>query len=359
MDKNLHPTASKTPPLRLLAWETTRRCNLACAHCRAAAGKGPYSGELTTAEGKALLEDIAALGQVVVILTGGEPLLREDIFDLAAHGTNLGHRMVMAVNGTLLTPEIARRLKEVGIQRLSISLDGATAASHDRLRQVAGAFEGALHGIQVLKEAGLPFQINTTVIADNREELPAISALAERLGAAAHHVFVLVPTGRGEEIKDQLLSAAEYDATLRWLLARQQEGRIHIKPTCAPQFYRLWRQEATARGEKITPSTHGMEAMTKGCLGGQGFAFVSYEGIVQPCGYLELPAGDIRQTPFSRIWAESALFRQLRDLEGYHGKCRRCEYRRVCGGCRARAYALTGDVLGDEPICSYEPRATA
>ena len=349
----------KLPPLRLLAWETTRRCNLACAHCRAAAGKGPYPGELTTAEGKALLADIAALGQVVVILTGGEPLLREDIFELAAYGTSLGHRMVMAVNGTLLTPEIARRLKEVGIQRLSISLDGATAASHDRLRQVSGAFAGALQGIQILKEAGLPFQINTTVIADNREELPAISALAERLGAAAHHVFVLVPTGRGEDIKDQLLTAEEYDATLRWLLARQREGKIHIKPTCAPQYYRLWRQEAAAAGEKITPATHGMEAMTKGCLGGQGFAFVAYNGVVQPCGYLELPAGDIRQAPFSRIWAESVLFRQLRNLEEYHGKCRRCEYRRVCGGCRARAYALTGDVLGDEPICSYEPRATA
>ncbi len=355
----MHNFANKTPTLRLLAWETTRRCNLACAHCRAAAGKGPYEGELTTAEGRALLEDIAGLGQIVVILTGGEPLLRGDIFELAAHGTSLGHRMVMAVNGTLLTPEIARRLQEAGIQRLSISLDGATAASHDRLRQVVGAFAGALGGIQILKEVGLPFQINTTVIADNRDELPAISALAESLGAAAHHVFVLVPTGRGEEIKDQLLSAAEYEATLRWLLARQKEGKIHIKPTCAPQYYRLWRQEAAAAGEKITPATHGMEAMTKGCLGGQGFAFVGYNGIVQPCGYLELSAGDIRQAPFSRIWAESALFRQLRNLEEYHGKCRRCEYRKVCGGCRARAYALTGDVLGDEPICLYEPRATA
>lgn len=349
----------KIPPLRLLAWETTRSCNLDCAHCRAAAWKGPYEGELTTAEGRALLEDIATLGQVVIILTGGEPLLRQDIFELAAYGTHLGQRMVMAVNGTLLTPANARQLKEAGIQRVSISLDGASAASHDRLRQVSGAFEGALQGIRLLQEAGLPFQINTTVIASNREELPAISDLALRLGAAAHHVFVLVPTGRGEEIKDQLLSAAAYEETLRWLLARQKEGKIHIKPTCAPQYYRLWRQEAAATGEKISPATHGMEAMTKGCLGGQGFAFVSYRGIVQPCGYLELAAGDIRQTPFSRIWQEAPLFAQLRHLEGYHGKCQRCEYRKVCGGCRARAYALTGDVLGDEPLCLYEPRAAA
>jgi heme b synthase len=349
----------KVPPLRLLAWETTRRCNLACAHCRAAAGMGPYEGELTTAEGKALLDDIAGLGQVVVILTGGEPLLREDIFELAAYGSSLGHRMVMAVNGTLLTPEIARRLKESGIQRLSISIDGATAASHDRLRQVPGAFEGALHGIQTLRDAGLPFQINTTVIAANRAELPVIYELAQNLEAAAHHVFVLVPTGRGEEIKDQLLSAQDYEETLRWLLARQKEGKIHIKPTCAPQFYRIWRQEAAAAGEKIAPATHGMEAMTKGCLGGQGFAFVSYCGVVQPCGYLELPAGDIREQTFSRIWAESQLFADLRNLEGYHGKCSRCEYRKVCGGCRARAYTLNRDVLGDEPLCLYEPGVRA
>jgi MoaA/NifB/PqqE/SkfB family radical SAM enzyme len=227
----------KIPPLRLLAWETTRRCNLNCAHCRAAAGMGPYEGELSTAEGKALLEDLTNLGQVVVILTGGEPLLRDDIFELAAFGSSLGHRMVMAVNGTLLTPAIARQLKDAGIQRLSISIDGATASSHDRLRQVPGAFEAALQGIQILRDAGLPFQINTTIIAANRAELPDIYQLAQKLQAAAHHVFVLVPTGRGEEIKDQLLSAREYEETLRWLLARQKEGLLHIKPTCAPQFY--------------------------------------------------------------------------------------------------------------------------
>jgi heme b synthase len=347
------------PHLRLLAWETTRSCNLACLHCRAAAGSGPYPGELTTAEGFKLLDDLAAMGQVVVILTGGEPLLREDIFDLAAHGTSRGHRMVMAVNGTLLTLDIARRLKDVGIQRLSISIDGATASSHDRLRAVPGAYAGALAGIAACREVGLPFQINTTVTRANREELPAIHELALKLEAAAHHVFVLVPTGRGELIREELVSPAEYEATLRWLLARQREGKLFIKPTCAPQFYRLWRQDAAERGEKISPASHGMEAMTKGCLGGQGFAFVSYQGEVQPCGYLELTAGNLRETPFSEIWADSELFRRLRRVDDYHGKCRACQYRKVCGGCRARAYALTGDVLGDDPICPYEPEGQA
>jgi len=351
--------STETPPtisLRLLAWETTRTCNLACAHCRAAATLGPYEGELTTAEGKKLLADVAGMGPAVIILTGGEPLLRADIFELAAYGHNLGLRMVMAVNGTLLTPEIAARLQECGIQRLSISLDGATAASHDRLRQIPGAFSGALRGIEVLKAAGLPFQVNTTVIADNKGELPDIYRLVQELGAVAWHVFVLVPTGRGEEIRDQLLTAEEYEQTLGWLLERQREGNIHIKPTCAPQFYRLWRQDAAARGEKITPATHGMEAMTKGCLGGQGFAFVSYRGEVQPCGYLELAAGNIREQSFPEIWETSPLFQSLRRVNDYHGRCGYCDYRKVCGGCRARAYALTGDVLAEEPLCLYEPR---
>jgi heme b synthase len=343
------------PPLRLLAWETTRRCNLACLHCRAAAGSGPYPDELTTAEGQELLDDLATMGQVVVILTGGEPLLREDIFGLAAHGASRGHRMVIAVNGTLMTPQVAARLKDAGIQRVSISIDGASAESHDRFRGVEGAYDGALAGLAACKEAGLPFQINTTVTRANRNELAAIHALARKLEAAAHHVFVLVPTGRGELIRGELLSPEEYDETLRWLLDRQREGQLFIKPTCAPQFYRLWRQDAAARGEKITAAAHGMEAMTKGCLGGQSFAFVSYRGEVQPCGYLELVAGNIRETPFPEIWAQAELFQQLRRVDDYHGKCRVCQYRKVCGGCRARAFVLTGDVLGDDPICPYEP----
>jgi heme b synthase len=310
---------------------------------------------LTTDEGIKLLDDLAAMGQIVVILTGGEPLLRQDIFDLAAYGTALGHRMVMAVNGTLLTPAVAARLKDAGIQRLSISLDGASAASHDRLRAVAGAFAGALAGIAACREAGLPFQINTTVTRANRAELPAIYELAVQLEAVAHHVFVLVPTGRGELLREELESPEEYEETLNWLLARQRDGKLFIKPTCAPQYYRLWRQDAAARGEKISAATHGMEAMTKGCLGGQGFAFVSYTGEVQPCGYLELAAGNIRETMFPEIWANSELFRQLRRVDDYHGKCHACQYRKVCGGCRARAHALTGDVLGEDPICPYEP----
>ena len=347
--------SEKIPPLRLLAWEVTRRCNLACLHCRAAAGSGPYPDELTTAEGKKLLDDLASLGQVVVILTGGEPLLRDDIFELAAYGTRLGTPHGHGGERDVSDPGHRRPPQGCG-HPAAVHLH---RRGHRPLSRPPPGGRGRLcRGLErhaACREAGLPFQINTTVTRANRLELPAIYELALKLGAAAHHVFVLVPTGRGELIREELVTPEEYEETLNWLLARQQDGKLFIKPTCAPQYYRLWRQDAAARGEPITAATHGMEAMTKGCLGGQGFAFVSYKGEVQPCGYLELVAGNIRQTPFPAIWANSKLFQQLRRVDDYHGKCCACQYRKVCGGCRARAYALTGDVLGDDPICPYEP----
>ena len=178
--------------LRLVAWETTRNCNLSCIHCRAAATMGPHEGELDTEAGLALLDQIREVGKPVVILTGGEPLMREDIFELARHGTRKGLRMVMAPNGTLITKNIAKQMADSGIQRISISLDGATQESHDRFRGVDGAFEGALRGIQLAKDAGIEFQINTTITKTNLHEIPNIQDLAVKLGAVAHHIFLLV-----------------------------------------------------------------------------------------------------------------------------------------------------------------------
>ena len=340
------------PPLRVLAWEVTRRCNLACPHCRAGALDQVYPDELTTSEGLDLLTDLASWAKPIVILTGGEPLLREDIFDLAAHGTSLGLRMVMAPNGTLLTPELALRSKEAGIKRISISIDGATAESHDRFRQQEGAFAGAMAGVEAAKTAGLEFQLNTTITPTNLEEIEAIHHLAKELGAAAHHIFLLVPTGRGRRLAG--LRAQEYEETLNWFYEQRSPG-MGLKATCAPHYYRILRQRAKEEGEKVTFESHGLEAVTRGCLGGVGFAFLSHVGQVQPCGYLELSAGNIRETPFREIWEHSELFRGLRDYQGYQGKCGRCEYVKVCGGCRARAYAATGDHLAEEPLCTYRP----
>ena len=353
------PGAQDAPQLRLVAWETTRRCNLNCMHCRAGAENEHYPGELTTKEGEAFLTDLTKLGGPVVILTGGEPLLRDDLFHLAKFGNDLGLRMVSAVNGTLLTPEIAQKFQDVGVKRLSISIDGPDAASHDAFRGQKNAFDGALAGMKAARDIGLEFQINTTVTRTNLPDMEKIQKLAVDLGAVAHHIFLLVPTGRGRALTGEIISAREYEDVLHWFADKKGKVPLELKATCAPHYFRVIRQRAKERGEKLDFKTHGLDAVTKGCLGGSGFAFVSHVGDVQPCGYLELSAGNIKNTPFSEIWRSSELFARLRDPDKLEGKCGVCEYRRVCGGCRARAYETYGNEMAEEPLCLYQPAALA
>jgi AdoMet-dependent heme synthase len=350
-----HPGSGSGP--RLIAWEVTRTCNLSCIHCRAAAQDRPYEGELNTSECLALLDNVASFASPIIILTGGEPLLRPDIFEIAAYGAQKGFRMTMAPNGTLITTQKAQRMVEVGIQRISISLDGATAATHDAFRQVQGAFDQALRGIACAREAGLEFQINTSITQQNLAELPAIQKLAVELGAVAHHIFLLVPMGRGRDLAEQTIDAQQYEQTLHWFYEQKERVPLQLKATCAPHYYRILRQRATAEGKKVDMQTFGLDAVTRGCLGGVGFCFVSHVGQVQPCGYLELNCGNIRERSFRDIWETSPIFQDLRDHSKYEGKCGRCEYVRVCGGCRARAYESTGNYLAPEPLCLYQPHS--
>lgn len=348
-----HP---KPNTLRLAAWETTRNCNLDCKHCRASATMGPYEDELDTPSALRLLDQIAEVGQPIVILTGGEPLLRPDIFEIAAYGTEKGLRMVMAPNGTLINSRNARQMKESGIKRISISLDGASRETHDNFRGVDGAFEGALNGIRLAKEAGVEFQINTTISKQNLEEIPQIFQLAVDLGAVAHHIFLLVPTGRGKYMIEQEINAQEYEKTLNWFYDQRKKSPLQLKATCAPHYYRILRQRAKAEGEKVTFQSHGLDAVTRGCLGGVGFCFISHQGVVQPCGFLQVDSGNVTQTSFAEIWNHSKVFQTLRDYDGLTGKCGVCEYRKVCGGCRARAYEASGDMMAEEPLCIYQPQ---
>ncbi len=344
-----------TPQLRMVAWELTRSCNLACSHCRASAELGPFPGELSTQECLRVMDEIALVSKPVIILTGGEPLLRPDVFDLAKYGTEKGFRMVMATNGTLFTEETVQRIKSSGIQRISISIDGPDPETHDAFRKVKGSFEGSLRGIEMAKKGGLEFQINTTITQFNLRLIPDILRLAVDLGAAALHIFLLVPTGRGRELRDQEISAEDYEKTLHWFYDQWNKVPLQLKATCAPHYYRILRQQAKKEGKKITPKEYGLDAMTRGCLGGISFCFISHMGQIQPCGYLELNCGNVRETSFQTIWASSEVFRNLRNTDGYGGKCGRCEFRRVCGGCRARAYEISGDYMAEEPYCVYEP----
>jgi len=343
--------APALPPPRLIAWEVTRSCPLACKHCRAAARPEPYPGELSTDEGRRLLDNIASFARPTIILTGGEPMLRPDIYDLAAHAHGLGLPVVMAPCGTLVDDAAVARMKRAGIRCISLSIDGATAESHDAFRGAPGAFDAAVGAAAAARLGGLDFQINTTITRHNRGELRAIRDLAARLGARVFNPFLLVPTGRGRDLAGQEISPEEYEQTLEWLAGQEGRGRIAIRVTCAPHYARIVRRRHKGGGREAAPAPSG-------CLGGKAFAFISHLGKVQICGFLETECGDLRREglDFRKIWETSEVFRRMRDVDAYHGKCGVCEYRQVCGGCRARAFAMTGDDLAEEPFCVYQPR---
>ncbi len=355
-----HNSNKKTFLPRLIAWEITRSCTLNCRHCRAAARFGPYENEFSLDEIKHTMDSIAELAKPIIILTGGDPMMRDDLLDIIRYGDQLGFRMVMSPCGKLLTESKARELLDVGIKRISISLDGATAETHDAFRRVPGAFDDAMNGMAAAQKAGLEFQINTTVTQHNRHELDDILTLAIDKGAVAFSPFLLVPTGRGKELADMEISPQEYEHVLHWIYDTKQKTSIQIRPTCAPHYYRIFRQRENENGRTVTPQTHGLDAMSKGCMGGQSFAFISHQGKVQICGFLDVECGDVRQANynFKHIWETSPMFLRIRDVNSYHGRCGYCEYRTVCGGCRARAFAATGDVLAEEPYCIYQPKRT-
>ena len=344
--------------LRLVFWELTARCNLSCVHCRAEAQAEAAAGELTTAEVLAVARDIRAAGDPILILTGGEPLVREDFFDIARACSNLFTRVALATNGTLVDDAIARKILASGIQRVSVSLDGAIAATHDAFRRIPGCFQDSLRGFDALRRAGLSVQVNVTVAKHNLAELPDILTLALAHGADAFHVFVLVPVGCGAEISDAMrLSRPQMEDVLRWLFDRslEMQGRLHIKATCAPQYYRIMRQVARERKIELPSGGHGLQAMTRGCLAGSSVCFISRTGDVQPCGYLPLRVGNVRERKFKDIWEHAEEFLALRDTDRLKGKCGACGYRKICAGCRARAFAENADYLAEDPDCSYVP----
>lgn len=313
----------------IVAWETTAACNLKCSYCRASALASPSQDELSTDEALAFIDQIAPL-QPMLILSGGEPLLRPDIFLLARHAVSRGLRVALASNGTMITPWIAAEIAASGISRVSISLDGATAKEHDRSRG-AGTFLQAMSGMENLS-SNVDFQINFTITKRNEHEIPAIFCLAEAVSARALHFFFMVPTGRGRE--EDLISAERQEELLLLIDRLRAKVSLEVQVTCAPQYARIARTQRTG-----------------GCLAGRNFIFLSRQGVVYPCGYLPLAAGSIREERFMEIWETSPVLEALRKRE-LRGKCGVCGYRESCGGCRARAFAKDGDYLGPDPQCT-------
>jgi AdoMet-dependent heme synthase len=367
-----------TSSLRLVFWETTKACNLSCRHCRAVPRRSLGPTELTTSRAFDLIDQIAKVAKPVFVLSGGEPLFRPDLFDIAEYGVATGFRMALATNGTLVNGLTAARIADAGISRVAISLDGADPATHDFFRGMPGSYALALRGIRNLRDEGVSVQINSTIAKHNVSEVPRLLDLALALGADALHLFMLVPVGCGLEIAPaEMLPADEYERVLRWFDEESRTCPIDLKATCAPHYYRIRAQRIEGerrRGDTsstfIAPGTrakaaptllgggqHGqhLSAMTRGCLAGTSVCFISNEGAVYPCGYLPVAAGDTRSTSFADIWNDSPVFAQLRDFKNYDGKCGECRYGAICGGCRARAYASTGSFLAEEPFCTYEP----
>jgi radical SAM protein with 4Fe4S-binding SPASM domain len=383
------------PPLRLLFWETTAGCNLECVHCRRLdVSHELMKSDMSTAEGRTLIDQVASVGRPVLVFSGGEPLMRPDIFDLAAHAKSRGLLIALATNGTMVDAQVARRIAEAGFDRVSASLDGADAETHDRFRGLAGSFAQTMTGLAHLRDAGVATQVNCTIAKHNKDQIEAVLRLAERVGAVAAHYFLLVPVGCGEEIaEDQMLSTQEVEERLNWIARLERTTTLQIKPTCAPHYYRIIRQQARAEGrpQPAAPGRHpggpphgpgGMPApmpavsggsaaghpgghpggsggslhsITKGCLAGTAVCFVSHDGDVFPCGYLPVAAGNVRRQNFADIWRDSTIFNEFRDPSTLTGKCGRCEYKMVCSGCRARAYYEYGDYLAEEPYCAFEP----
>jgi radical SAM protein len=351
-----------------LAWEVTRACALACLHCRAEAQPRRDPRELTTAEGYRLIDQAVEIGRPILVLTGGDPLMRPDIYDLAAYAVERGLRTALSPSATRrVTRGALQRFKDLGIAMVHISLDGAGAAVHDRFRGVAGSYARTIAILHDVTDLGLPLQVGTTVTRHNVDTLPAIAERVAAAGATMWSVFFLVPTGRGQAA--DMISPVEHERVLTWLHAHGQTAPYRVRTTAAPHYRRIViqalrrrhgaaagaeppRWEATGAGYAFR---EGRAPVERGVNDGDGFCFVSHTGDVCPSGFLQLPGGNLRAQSLVEIYRDAPLFRRLRDRTLLKGRCGRCPFRGVCGGSRARAYALTGDELAEDPSCIYQP----
>ena len=342
-------------------WEVTQACDLACVHCRASAQPERHPDELTTAEGKQLIDQIASWKVPVFVLTGGDPIKRPDLFELITYARTAGVRISLTPSATpLLTREVIVRLKESGLARLAVSMDGASATTHDAFRGLSGSFARTLDAVRWANEVALPVQINTTFSRRNIGEIDEIVSLMEKLRITLWSVFFLVPTGRGK--LNDLLSADEFEGVFEKLHQLSKSAKFDIKTTEAQHYRRfILQKKVDEKRSGAIPvdtrvSTDEIGRAPRGLNDGKGFVFISHRGEVFPSGFLPLSAGSIRSQSLETIYRESPLFRNLRDTSQLEGKCGACEFKQICGGSRARAYALTGNPFGEETCCAYVPR---
>lgn len=346
----------------IVIWEITRACALRCVHCRAEAQYRRDPRELTTEEGKQLIEQIAALDHPLLVLTGGDPFMRDDLFVLAKYGISLGLDVSLAPSATPKVTKIQlEQAKQIGISRISFSLDGSTAEIHDRFRGFKGTFDRTMTILAMMRELEIPLQVNTTVSRYNIHDLPNIVKLLSEMDVVLWSVFFLVPTGRGK--KEDMITPEQHEQVFDWLYEVSKQVPFRIKTTAAQHYRRvvLQKQQVERSVDKsvtvpleINAERFGRES--QGINDGKGFVFISHIGDVNPSGFLPIKAGNVREQQLGEIYRESPIFKSLRNPDSFKGKCGICEYRYVCGGSRARAYAVTGDYLASEPYCVYQPK---
>ena len=343
-----------------IAWELTRACAFACRHCRAEAQPQRNPQELTTEEAFRVVDQIKEFGDPILVITGGDPMMRRDVFDILAYASSRGLRTSLTPTTTrLVTVDKLRRAGEAGVRRVAVSLDGPSSPSHDAFRGFRGSFDMAIRIARLVAEAGLSLQVNTTVSRYNIGELNRFPDIISDLGAVQWSVFFLVPTGRAAAA--DMISALEHERVFEWLHELAKTAPFDVKSTAAPAFRRVVIQRAREDG---TPGTlagagyryqDGLNRPSQGVNDGRGFCFISHIGEICPSGFLPLPAGNVRNESVVHVYRQSKLFQDLRNPLLLKGKCGRCEFRDVCGGSRARAYATTGDYLESDPSCIYEP----
>jgi radical SAM protein with 4Fe4S-binding SPASM domain len=333
--------------------EITAACNLHCIHCHTSGGRRA-GDELTTDEVKRLLDQLAEVSEFrMVAFTGGEPLVRDDLFELLAYSKALGFSNTLATNGMLIDDAAARRLRDCGVVIGAVSLDGFDAETHDYVRNQPGSFEAAMRGIRALSRAGIPLHINVTAMEYNLEQLEPLMALVDELNTAILIMYQLVPVGRGRGIEKAALDLGANEWLIRFMVQAQRETRAIMEPVAGPQY---WSFLLHRDGIKEGPLLRLAEQVFHGCSAGRGFVYIKPNGEVWPCPFVEVSCGNVRETPFSTIWAESPVFADLRAREErLKGQCGECEYRRLCGGCRGRAWATTGDYLAEDPSCFIHP----
>ena len=330
-------------------WEMTTACNLRCIHCHASGGK-PAADELTTDEAKRLLDQLAEVSEFrMMAFTGGEPLVRHDLFELLAYSHALGFTNTMATNATLIDEAVARRLRRCGVAIAAVSLDGFDAATHDFVRGSPGAFEAALQGMRALRRAGILLHVNITAMEYNMDQIEPLMALVDEMGTGILLMYQLVPVGRGRGIGEAALDLGTNERLIRFMAQAQRTTRAIMEPVAGPQYWPFLLQRS---GIRSGPLLRLAETVFHGCSAGRGFVYIKPNGEVWPCPFIEVSCGNVRQTPFPIIWATAPIFEDLREREErLKGRCGECEYRRLCGGCRGRAWATTGDYLAEDPSC--------